>query len=176
MHATTFAGTATQALKLSTVGSVDPLEGDLAATPLTIAARDGNGSITANLFVGTATSARFADLAEKYTTESDLPVGTAVSVCSHPDHEVHPAKASDICVGVVSAAPAYLMNAEAEGQAIGLKGRVPVRVKGPVSKGMAVYAWEDGVCTTITSSGFVGIALETNHDEGEKLVECILKV
>ena len=38
------------------------------------------------------------------------------------------------------------MNADAEGQAIGLKGRLPVRVKGAVKKGDAVYAWEDGVC------------------------------
>ena len=68
------------------------------------------------------------------------------------------------------------MNSAAEGQAIGLKGRVPVRVKGPVSKGQSVYAWEDGICTTIASTAFVGVALESSNDEGEKLVECVLKV
>jgi len=152
------------------------LPGDVQALANTVAARDGDGNIRANLFVGTATQARFADLAENYTTGEELPVGTAVAVCSHLDHEVHPAKASDLCVGVISAHPAYLMNAEAEGQAVGLKGRVPVRVNGPVSKGMAVYAYENGVCSTIASAALVGIALETNQDEGEKLVECILKV
>ena len=177
VHGVRFTGTSDQANTLFTAnGTQNFLGADVLANPNTIAARDSNGNLNAVLFQGTATAARFADLAEKYTTENDLPIGTAVAVCSHPDHEVHPAKASDICVGVVSEKPAYLMNAEAEGQAIGLKGRVPVRVKGPVSKGMAVYAWEDGVCTTIASSGFVGVALESNHDEGEKLVECILKV
>jgi len=69
-----------------------------------------------------------------------------------------------------------LMNAEAEGQILGLKGRVPVRVSGPVSKGQPVYAWQDGVCTTIASTGLVGIALESSNEESEKLIECVLKV
>jgi len=115
-------------------------------------------------------------LAEKYSTCCELPVGTAVEVCTDEDHEVGPAKASSHCIGVVSAEPAYLMNSEAEGQAIGLKGRVPVRVTGPVKKGEAVYAWNDGVCRTIQTAALVGVALESNSDEGEKLVECVLKV
>jgi hypothetical protein len=68
------------------------------------------------------------------------------------------------------------MNSDCDGQAIGLKGRVPVRVSGVVSKGQAVYAWEHGVCTTIASTALVGIALESSTDESEKLIECVLKV
>ena len=68
------------------------------------------------------------------------------------------------------------MNSTAEGQAVGLKGRVPVRVKGPVSKGQAVYAWQDGVASTIASTGLVGIALESSTSDDEKLIECVLKV
>jgi hypothetical protein len=83
---------------------------------------------------------------------------------------------SQFAIGVVSAEPAYLMNAESDGQAIGLKGRVPVRVMGEVKKGQAVYAWENGVCSTLETRAFVGIALETNSDAAEKLVECVLKV
>ena len=90
--------------------------------------------------------------------------------------ETKAASASNMCIGVISEKPAYLMNSEADGQAIGLKGRVPVRVKGVVSKGQPVYAWEDGVCSTIAATALVGIALESNSDEGEKLVECVLKV
>jgi hypothetical protein len=77
---------------------------------------------------------------------------------------------------VISAEPAYLMNSTAEGQAVGLKGRVPVRVSGPVSKGQAVYAWDNGVASTIASNGLVGVALETSTSEEEKLIECVLKV
>ena len=71
-----------------------------------------------------------------------------------------------------------LMNSDAEGQAIGIKGRVPVRVIGKVEKGDPVYVGENGVCQSADSQGrdIVGIALETNTEEGEKLVECVLKV
>lgn len=151
--------------------------GSVDAIPNTIAARDSNANLRANLFQGTATTARYADLAEKYTVEKDWPVGTAMAVCKHGEHETCPATASDVAIGVISENPAHLMNADLEGgQAIGLKGRVPVRVTGPVKKGQAVYAWNDGICSTIATSGFVGVALETNLSNDEKLVECVLKV
>ena len=178
VYATTFTGTATQANTLVVGGSARTgnVGSSGTATPNTVAVRDASGNLNAVLFQGTATSARFADLAEKYTTAEELPVGTAVAVCVHEDHEVEPARSSQMCIGVVSAEPAYLMNSEAEGQAIGLKGRVPVRVKGPVKKGEAVYAWDEGVCTTIGTQGLVGIALESSAEESEKLIECVLKV
>ena len=69
-----------------------------------------------------------------------------------------------------------MMNSEAEGQYIALKGRVPVRVKGAVKKGQAVYAMTDGVCTTLATTALVGLALESNDNIDEKLVECVLKV
>ena len=81
-----------------------------------------------------------------------------------------------MCIGVISEKPAYLMNSDSEGQAIGLKGRVPVRVKGIIKKGDAVYAWEDGICSTVATSALVGIALESNDTEDENLIECVLKV
>ena len=89
--------------------------------------------------------------------------------------EAIPAKSSDIAVGVISENPAYLMNSDIDGQAIALKGRVPVRVKEPVAKGQAVYAWQDGVATVTATRALVGIALETNTSAEEKLVECVLK-
>lgn len=139
-----------------------------------IAARTADGDLYARFFQGTATSAQYADLAEKYTTDEEYPVGTVMAVGG--EAEARGAKVSDLVIGVVSEKPAYLMNAEADGQALALKGRVPVRVNGPVSKGQAVYAWQDGVASTIASNGLVGVALESNNDEGEKLVECVLKV
>jgi hypothetical protein len=178
VYATTFTGTATQSNALVVGGSARTGNVGTAGTgtPNTVAVRDASGNLNAVLFQGTATSARYADLAEKYTTNEELPVGTAVAVCGHEDHEVEPASASQMCIGVVSAEPAYLMNSEAEGQAIGLKGRVPVRVQGPVKKGQAVYAWAEGICRTIETSGLVGIALESSDDDSEKLIECVLKV
>ena len=69
-----------------------------------------------------------------------------------------------------------MMNSEADGQYIALKGRVPVRVKGAVKKGQAIYARENGVCSTVQTTAMVGIALVSSDDEEEKLIECVLKV
>lgn len=174
VYATNFTGLAEKASALVVSGS--NRAGDTTATANTVAVRDASGDLRANLFRGTALTAKYADLAEKYSTAEELPVGTAVAVCDHAEHEVEPASASQMCIGVVSEEPAYMMNSEAEGQYIGLKGRVPVRVKGPVKKGQPVYAMADGVSTTIATTALVGVALESNADESEKLVECVLKV
>ena len=94
-----------------------------------------SGTVTANLFSGTATSARYADLAEKYATDSEYGAGTVVcfggdaevTACGHEaDHRV---------AGVISTDPAYMMNSDAEGQYVALAGRVPCKVTGPVAKG-----------------------------------------
>ena len=172
VYATQFTGLSEKASTLVVSGS--NRAGDTAATANTVAVRDASADIRANLFRGTALTAKYADLAEKYTTDEEYPVGTAMAIGG--DAEARAAKASDVAIGVISDEPAIKMNSEAEGQYIGLKGRVPVRVKGPVSKGMPVYAWQDGVCTTIATSSIVGVALESSDSEEEKLIECVLKV
>lgn len=180
IHSQYFRGLADEATEVI-VGGVGRTA-STAATANTIAARDASGNITAVEFNGTATKARYADLAEKYTVAEQMPVGTVVAVAGEKyvdevevSAEIRPAKSSDIAIGVISDAPAYLMNSECEGQAVGLKGRVPVRVKGIVRKGEAIYAWDDGYATTTATRALVGVALETSEDEGEKLVECVLK-
>jgi hypothetical protein len=175
-YATNFYGISEKASALlvggtARVGAVNTIG---TGTSNTIAVRDGAGNLNAVLFQGTATSARYADLAEKYTTAEELPAGTAVAVGG--EAEVCPATASNHCIGVVSTDPAYMMNSESDGQYIGLKGRLPVRVKGVVNKGDAVYALSDGVCTTLATTAMVGIALESSTDDNEKLIECVLKV
>ena len=130
-----------------------------------------------NVLSTTASQAQYADLAEKYTTDQEYEVGTVMMVNTVDVSEVTAANTGNIAVGVISGAPAYLMNADSEGQAIALKGRVPVKVAGEVSKGQAVYVDDNGVATASnTGSDMVGIALESNGDSGVKLVECILKV
>ena len=130
-----------------------------------------------NVLSTTASQAQYADLAEKYTTDQEYEVGTVMMVNTADVSEVTAANTGNIAVGVISGAPAYLMNADSEGQAIALKGRVPVKVAGAVSKGQAVYVDDNGVATASnTGSDMVGIALESNGDSGVKLVECILKV
>lgn len=185
VHAVSFRGTADRANELR-VGSTyrtasdAQSEGTVVArtnSPITVSGQTiPAGAVRANFFVGTAIQAQYADLAEKYTTGQEWPVGTAMAICAHEEHEADAAGASSIAIGVISENPAYLMNAEIEGQAIALKGRVPVRVVGPVQKGQAIYAWANGVCSTVATTAFIGVALESSSIDAEKLVECVLKV
>jgi hypothetical protein len=148
-----------------------------ANTASTIVARDGSGDFSAGVITATATAARYADLAEKYSTDTDLAPGTVVTVCVHEGHDVEAASIGDIAIGVVSTDPAVMMNSEAEGQYIGLKGRLPVRVIGAVAKGQVVFVDNNGCASTSINGGsMVGIALESNTNTAEKLVECVLKV
>ena len=173
VHATQFTGEATKAATLR-VGS-DFRSASSSASNNTIAVRDATGNIAANLFQGVATQARYADLAEKYATTEELAPGTVV--CVGGDAEVEAVQQGCVAIGVVSTDPAVMMNSEAEGQYIGLKGRLPVRVVGAVKKGQAVYVDNNGCASTAINGGsLVGIALDSNSDEGEKLVECVLKV
>jgi hypothetical protein len=178
VHATNIYGISEKASALIVGGSarVGAVNSIGTGTSNTVAVRDASGNLNAVLFQGTATSARYADLAEKYTTSEDLLAGTAVAVSYTNDAEVAPASESSHCIGVVSTDPAYMMNSDSVGQYIGLKGRLPVRVIGVVEKGQAVYAWENGVCSTLATTGLVGIALESSNDVNEKLIECVLKV
>ena len=169
-------GTADQANKLQVDNSAYVVAAT-AASLNTIAARDSSGNITAVEFRGTATQARYADLAEKYTTSEEYPTGTVMMVSDATDSETTACQRLKIPVGVISAAPAYLMNSESAGQALALKGRVPIRIIGPITKGDYVYADADGVAhNSPIDSNIVGIALESSDVESEKLVECVLKV
>ena len=172
VYADNFQGNASSASAIK-FSSAD-YAGDTSAIANTTALRDSSGDLHANFFRGTATQAQYADLAENYETEEHQPVGTVMAVGG--GKEVRPAKVSDFAIGVISENPAYLMNSMSNGQAVALKGRVPVRIKGPVSKGQAVYAWQDGVASTIASNGLVGVALESSTSDTEKLIECVLKV
>ena len=133
------------------------------------------GNIAATEFQGVATSAQYADLAEIYVADNELVPGTVVVVGG--EAEVTTAGPDDEYIaGVISTAPAYLMNSAADGEAVALVGRVPVRVVGGVNKGEAVFATHNGKASTNGQGKIVGIALETNSDLGEKNVECMLKV
>ena len=134
------------------------------------------GQMYAKQFNGIATSAQYADLAEKYVTESAYSEGTVVHICAHDDHEMCTATANDIPAGVVSYRPAFLMNDSIDGQNIAIKGRVPVRVEGPVEKGQLVFVSSNGVCSTEQRHTPVGISLVNDSRIEERLVECYLKL
>ena len=116
-------------------GTTFNVSSSTSASGNSLAKRDSSGNLTANIFNGTATAARYADLAEKYATDAALEAGTVV--CFGGDAEVTACKdeAHHAVAGVISTDPAYMMNSEAEGQYVALTGRVPCKVVGPVAKG-----------------------------------------
>ena len=142
------------------------------AAAYSIAARDAQGDLYAVLFQGTATAARYADLAEKYLADAEYEVGTVVMVGG--EKEVTAGNAGKRALGVVSANPAFMMNKDLEGGVyVALKGRVPVKVSGAVKKGDELVAGENGVAVVGENKVFA-IALEDNDQPGIKLVEAVV--
>jgi len=121
----------------------------------------------------TATSAYYADLAEKYLADKDYPVGTVMVVGG--EKEITASSGGERAIGVVTAQPAYLMNVELEGgTAVALKGRVPVRVSGNVKKGQNLVAGPNGHAVADNSSPFVfAVALEDNSKLSD-IVEAVI--
>jgi hypothetical protein len=106
----------------------------------------GASGATFNTAFIKSTSAQYADVAEKYLSDADYQAGTVL--CFGGDYEVTECNV-DMCkkvAGVVSTQPAYLMNDAIKGDhtvTLALLGRVPCKVRGPISKGdMLVSAGE----------------------------------
>ena len=141
---------------------------------------NGSGNIgqTGNRFgtiFGTATTAQYADLAEKYTTDAEYEAGTVLAVAINGEAEATQTwQSGQRVLGVISTNPAFLMNDEADGQAIALRGRVPVKVIGPIRKGQPLICNQDGKGMYGDTSNSFAIALETNEDANVKLVECVI--
>lgn len=151
----------------------------------------GNASLNWGTIYGISTRAQYADLAERYESDREYPVGTVM--CIGGDAEVSCATLTDDVFGVVSHAPAYLMNSAAGTDAthpgIALIGRVPVRVVGQCNKGDKLVVGPAGVAIkhvpmdildhenpppTITQDQLVGRALADKYTEEEELIEVVL--
>ena len=176
-----FLGTATFADRIkidNTAVDSDPTYKSAKTTPIasTIAARDAAGDLSANLFQGTATAARYADLAEKYLPDAEYTAGTVVMIGGEKEVTATTG-VGDRAIGVVSANPAFMMNKDLEGGTyIALKGRVPVRVVGAVAKGQRLIASGNGcaVGAGLNANDVFAIALETNSDLSEKIIEAVV--
>ena len=147
----------------------------LTATAYSIAARDVSGNITANIFNGTATAARYADLAEKYLADKDYVTGTVVIIGG--DKEVTASDVNTRAIGVVSAEPAFMMNKDLEGGIyIALKGRVPCKTYGSVQKGDRLIAGPGG--TAMAAHGnyanVFAIALESTGTRADNTIEVLV--
>lgn len=102
----------------------------------TLALRDSGANLTASNFIGVASSAKYADLAELYTPDAVYQPATVVVFGGTEEVTISTESHDTRVAGVVSTNPAYLMNSElAGGVAVAFTGRVPCQVQGPVTKG-----------------------------------------
>ena len=163
---------------VTSVGTLSGLTINNATIAITNGAANGSGNIGSssgvfNTVFAKATSAQYADLAEKYTADTDYAPGTVVkfggsaeiTVCNN-DHDPEIA-------GVVSTNPAYIMNAGLQGEhvvSVALTGRVPCHVRGPVRRGQMLVSAGNGLARAETHPAMgtvIGKALEDfNGDIG----------
>ena len=139
-----FATTAGSATTATTATNADALlwsgsyrSASSSATANTIAARDASGDLYANLFQGTATSARYADLAEYYRSDQPYEPGTVLVFGGDQEVTISTKQQDNTLAGVVTTKPGFIMNQELQdtGVCVALQGRVPCKVIGRVKKG-----------------------------------------
>jgi hypothetical protein len=103
----------------------------------------GSATLSFNTIFAKATSAQYADLAEKYTADAEYAPGTVVVFGGSAEVTVDAVDADRRVAGVVSTNPSYIMNAGCEGTnvaTVALTGRVPCLVTGLVRKGDLMVA------------------------------------
>lgn len=113
----------------------------------------GSSSQGFNTVFAKASSAQYADLAEKYTSDYDYTPGTVLVFGGTQEVTVSTLSHDPRVAGVVTTDPAYLMNDTLDGVAVALTGRVPCRVLGPVNKG-----------DRLVTSQHSGVAQRLNND------------
>lgn len=140
------------------------------------------GSTTAwwNNIYGTAIHAQYADLAEIYVADADYEPGTVVVFGGEKEITTTMSFADTRVAGAISTNPAYLMNDSVAGLPVALRGRIPVKVIGPVTKGDSLvtsptpgYAASVGIKTEFGQAVFAK-SLVTNLDQGEKIIEAVI--
>lgn len=107
----------------------------------------GSASSYFNQVFATATTALYADLAEKYSSDATYPVGTVVSFGGEQEITISSARNDRRVAGVISDKPSHLMNAGLESEhtaIVALQGRVPCLVCGPIKKGDMMVSAGDG--------------------------------
>jgi hypothetical protein len=145
----------------------------------------GSASVAFNTVHALATSAQYADMAERFHADAEYSPGTVVEIGGVNEVTICDTELSDKVFGVVSEQPAYLMNGGAGTNAthppIAMSGRVPVNVIGFVTKGDRLVSAGNGLARAgnldeLSSFNVIGRALE-NKTKGEiGTVEAIVKI
>lgn len=138
-------------------------------------------TVNADYFDGIATSAYYADLAERYEADAEYDVGTVLVIGGIKEVTTTNVYGDTKVIGIVSKKPAYLMNSDAGSDnthpAIALKGRVPCKVRGKINKGdLLVTSTFKGYAESAHNAhpnAVIGKALQS-FDEGFGVIEVLV--
>jgi hypothetical protein len=190
----TVAGTVTTAAQpnITSVGTMSTATiTTLSTSAITKTGSNGVGNIgqsdnSFNTVFAKATSAQYADLAEKYVADADYESGTVVIFGGTVEVTISSVNADPRVAGVVSTNPAFIMNDTLQAVhmvTVALQGRVPTRVIGSVKKGdRMVTSHIAGVSTILDTSKYepgciIGKALQdhepTYDNDGNEIIGTI---
>jgi hypothetical protein len=155
------------------------------ASPIT-ATETNLVDVRCNVIHALATSAQYADVAERFEADAPMTAGAVVMVGGDAEITETTSDLSDQVFGVISDQPAYAMNAGAGNSEshpyVAMTGRTPVRVTGAVTKGQRLVSSSIKGCAraaatgeTISPFNVIGRALESSTDAGIKLVNCAVR-
>ena len=142
-------------------------------------------NVWATTFRGTAITASYADLAERFEADSAYQPGTVVELGGAKEITAADQDLSDRVFGVISTRAGFLMNGEAGSDIthppVAMQGRVPVRVIGTVGKGDRLVSAGAGLARAadrreITAFNVIGRSLEDKTTADEGVVEAIVKL
>jgi hypothetical protein len=143
----------------------------------------GSSTSTFDTIFAKATSAQYADLAERYRSDKNYQPGTVLEIGGNQEVTATKSYASTRIVGVVSTEPAFVMNAgfnSTNTVPVALIGRVPCRVIGPVHRGDLLCSSDTpGVATALNKDKYqpgcvIGKSLEDSASVGETLIEVLV--
>ena len=145
----------------------------------------GSTSNSFNVVHAKATSAEYADLAERFAADVVYEAGTVVELGGSAEITQASEDLSDKVFGVISTRAAYLMNAGSGGDEthppVAMTGRVPVKTIGKVNLGDRLVSAGNGLARAAeegeaTSFNTIGRALESKHSDEIAIVEAIVKI
>jgi len=138
----------------------------------------GSATLSYNTIFAKATSAQYADLAEKYTADANYPPGTVIEFGGTNEVTITTSSHSTQVAGIVSTNPSYLMNSGlVDAIEVALVGRVPCQVVGTIAKGdRLVSSSIPGIATRLDMAQYqpgciVGKALEDYNSETAGTIE-----
>ena len=101
-----------------------------------------SANVTASYLIGTATSALYADLAEKYVADAHYEPGTVMVIGGDKEVTASNSYMDPTVSGIVSTNPAFLMNKDLTAEHVvdlALTGRVPCKVHGIIKRGDMIF-------------------------------------